>query len=82
MKIIGMTEDGFILEASKDDVTAMEGMYSFERRFEIGDVVNIRGLFERYRGVSAALEDIADVKEQAERLIEHVKWVEKFRNNE
>ena len=82
MKIIGMTEDGFILEASKDDVAAMEGIYSSQRRFEIGDVVNIGGLFERYKGVSAVLKNIYGVKKQAERLIEDVTWVEKFRNNE
>lgn len=82
MKIIGITGDGFILEASKDDVAAMEGMYYGQKKFKVGDVVNIRELFTKYRGVSAALKDIYGVKKQAERLIEDVTWVEKFINNE
>ena len=32
MKIIGETKDGFILEASKDDVAAMEGLYVHQKK--------------------------------------------------
>ena len=43
MKIIGKTNDGFILEASKDDVAAMEGLYSHQKRFEVGDLIDMEG---------------------------------------
>ena len=45
MKIIGKTEDGFILEASKDDVAGLEGLYSHAKSFKVGDLIDVKGLF-------------------------------------
>ena len=81
MKIIGKTENGFILEASKDDVAGMEGMYSHQRRFEIGDVVDIYGLFQKYNSVSIALNDINRLRMSAKNIIDAASWVEEFRNS-
>jgi hypothetical protein len=81
VKIIGKTENGFILEASKDDVAGMEGMYSHQRRFEIGDVVDIYELFQKYNSVSIALNDINRLRMSAQNIIDAASWVEEFRNS-
>ena len=41
MKIIGKTKDGFILEASKDDVAALENLYSHQKTFNVGDLIEV-----------------------------------------
>lgn len=81
MKIIGKTENGFILEASNDDVAAMRGLYSHQKRFEIGDIVDIHGLFQKYASVSMALNDINRLRDAANRIVNATNWVEEFRNS-
>lgn len=78
MRIIGKTDNGFILDASKDDVAAIEGLYSHEKRFEIGDVIDIYGLFSKYSSVRSALRDIDKLKESAQRIIDSAEWVKEF----
>lgn len=80
MRIIGKTDNGFILDASKEDVAAIEGLYSHEKRFEIGDVIDIHGLFGKYSSVRSALGDIDKLKKSAQRIIDSAEWVEVFRN--
>lgn len=78
MRIIGKTNDGFILDASKNDVAALEGLYSHEKRFEVGDVIDIYGLFRKYSSVGSALRDIDKLKESAQRIIDSAEWVKEF----
>ena len=78
MRIIGKTNDGFILDASKNDVAALEGLYSHEKRFEVGDVIDIYGLFSKYSSVRSALRDIDKLKESAQRIIDSAEWVKEF----
>ena len=78
MRIIGKTDNGFILDASKDDVAAIEGLYSHEKRFEIGDVIDIRGLFSKYSSVRSALRDIDRIKNSAQIIIDSAEWVKEF----
>ena len=79
MKIIGETKDGFILEASKDDVAAMEGLYSHQKKYEVGDLIDIEGLFSRYANINNALNDINRLRISAENIIKAAAWVEEFR---
>ena len=78
MRIIGKTNNGFILDASIDDVAAIEGLYSHEKRFEVGDVIDIHGLFSKYSSVRSALVDIGRIKESAQRIIDSAEWIKEF----
>jgi len=78
MRIIGKTDNGFIIEANKDDVAAIEGLYSHEKRFEIGDVIDIHGLFSKYSSVRSALRDIDRIKNSAQIIIDSAEWVKEF----
>ena len=80
MKIIGKTNDGFILEASKDDVAAMEGLYSHQKRFEVGDLVDMKGLFARFKNIDIAFNDIDRLRNSAENIIEATSWIKEFKN--
>jgi hypothetical protein len=79
MKIIGKTKDGFILEASKDDVAGMEGLYSHEKHFEVGDMIDIYGLFSKYSAVNSAFNDIERLRSSVNRIIDASNWVAEFR---
>lgn len=79
MKIIGKTNDGFILEASKDDVAAMEGLYAHEKRFEVGDLIDMEGLFSRCNSIDIAFNDINRLRNSAKNIIEATSWIKEFR---
>lgn len=79
MKIIGKSEDGYILTASKDDVAAIEGLYSNQKRYEIGDLIDIKGLFNEYTSIDKALRDIDKLRHTSELLNNAVDWIQQFR---
>lgn len=79
IKIIGKTEDGFILDASKDDVAAMEGLYSHEKRFEVGDLIDMKGLFSHCNSIDIAFNNIGRLRNFAKNIIEATAWIEEFR---
>lgn len=81
MKIIGKTKDGFIIEASREDVAAMEGLYVHEKKFEVGDLIDIRGLFSNCQSIDMAFNDINRLRHSAENIIQATSWIEKFRDN-
>lgn len=78
MKIIGKTDYGFILEASKEDVAAMEGLYSNEKQFHIGDKIDIHELFIKYNTVRAALRDINKLRTFSQNIIDASDWIKEF----
>lgn len=80
MKIIGKTNDGFILEASREDVAAMEGLYSHQKRFEVGDLIDMEGLFSKCKSIDIAFNDIDRLRNSAENIIKATSWIEEFRN--
>lgn len=82
MRIIGKTEDGFILEATKDDVAGLEGLYAHEKNFKVGDLIDINGLCRKYKSIHMALNDIDNLKRSAQRIVDNAAWVEEFRNGE
>ena len=79
MKIIGKSEDGYILTASKEDVAAIEGLYSHQKRYEIGDIIDIEGLFSRYTSVNMALKDVEKLRHTSELLNDAIDWIQQFR---
>lgn len=79
MRIIGKTDDGFILEASKSDVSAMEGLYEHQKRFNVGDVIDMEWLFNRYKTVVIAFNDIPRLVNSAQNIIDACHWVEEFK---
>lgn len=79
MKIIGKTNDGFILEASKNDVAAIEGLYSHQKRFEVGDFIDMEGLFSKCKSIDIAFRDIDRLRNSAENIIKATSWIEEFR---
>lgn len=81
MKIIGKTKDGFILEATKEDVAGISGLYYYEKQFDVGDVIDIDGLHSKYLSVAIALKDISDLKKSAQSLIDAANWVDEFRHS-
>ena len=80
MKVIGKTRDGYILDASEEDAFAIQGMYKFEkgRRLEVGDEIDITGLFHRYHSISVALNDVNKLSQTATLLTNAVDWVQQF----
>lgn len=81
MRIIGETKDGFILEASKDDVAGLEGLYAHEKHFKLGDLIDFDRFHSKFRSINSALNDINRLKEAAQRIIDSAEWVEEFRND-
>ena len=79
MKIIGKTENGFIIEATCNDVAALEGLYNHEKRFEIGDMIDMDKLFTKFNSIRIALNDINNLKKSAQLIIDSANWVENFR---
>lgn len=82
MKIIGKTKDGFILEATKADVSGIAGLYyQHEKQFDVGDIIDIEGLHSKYLSASIALKDIDNLKKSAQSLINAANWVDEFRQS-
>ena len=82
MKVIGMTNDGYILEASCDDINGIQGLYRHEKKIKIGDEINFDGLFRKYTNVNTALDNIEKLRYTAELLTNAVDWIEQFRSDE
>ena len=74
MKIIGETNKGFILEASKDEVASLKGFYSSSTdgfRIKIDEDIQIESIYKRYK----ALEDLIKSNRFKSDLIEKVKII-------
>ena len=83
MKVIGKTDDGYILTATADDIAAIQGMYRYETKIDIGTEVDIDGLFRKYRNIAFALDDITALKEKTcDLILKAVEWIELFREGE
>lgn len=81
MKIIGKTKEGFIIEASKDDVAALENLYAHQKTFNVGDLIDVSKLFDKLRSVQIALNDIGKLKTATETLYSSCDWIKNFIDN-
>lgn len=81
MKIIGKTEDGFILEAAKQDVAALENLYTHEKTFNVGDLIDVSKLFNKLECLQSALYNIERLKDATETLYSSCEWIKNFIDN-
>ena len=81
MKIIGKTKEGFIIEASKDDVAALENLYSHQKTFNVGDLIDVSQLFSKLRSIKTALDNIERLKDATETLYGSCEWIKNFIDN-
>ena len=79
MKIIGKTKDGYILEASRDDIAGIQGMYGHSATVEIGTVIDTEGLFRKYSNVNSAFNEISKLRQTAEMITKAADWIEQFK---
>lgn len=76
MKIIGRTEKGYILDATKEEVANLIGFYSaYEKDFRkksigIGSEINISGMYKQLYGLAVKHDDIEKAKDNLKRCIE------------
>jgi hypothetical protein len=66
MKVIGTTVNGFILEATNDEVANLIGFHSsysdgFPRKIESGTVINVSPMYRHLYALSAAERSLADM---------------------
>lgn len=78
MKIIGKTDDGYILTATKDDIAGIQGYYRTEKRNDIGDCIDAYGLFRKYNSVSSAFKQIDQLRNAAEILNSAADFITQF----
>ena len=81
VKIIGKTKDGYILEASRDDIAGIQGMYGHSATVEIGTVIDTEGLFYKYNNVNSAFNEISKLRQTAEMITKAADWIEQFRGS-
>ena len=60
MKIIGETKEGYIIEASKDEVANIMGFYSnfqipTDKKVKIGEEIEIEKIYARYRAFESII---------------------------
>ena len=79
VKIIGKTKDGYILEASRDDIAGIQGMYGHSATVEIGTVIDTEGLFRKYNNVNSAFNEISKLRQTAEMITKAADWIEQFK---
>lgn len=65
MKIIGTTKEGFILEASKDEIANLKGFYSsYQSKTEthVGDTIIVDEIYRRYTSIERLItsDDFSD----------------------
>ena len=81
MKVIGKTENGYLIDAKRDELANLQGMYSHyddNFRLNIGDEINIQPFFNmaeeavRLRNRSDALRTAAGHIDSAIRIIDFV----------
>lgn len=83
MKVIGKTDDGYILTATADDIAAIQGMYRYETKIDIGTEVDVDQLFRKYNSIAFALKDIEELKDHTcDLVLKAAEWIELFRERE
>lgn len=75
MRIIGKTEDGFILDASKADVAALETLYKYEKQFNVGDAIDIEKLFSKVRSIQAEMHELDRINTTLDDIKNNIKWL-------
>jgi len=73
VKILGTTKDGFILEASEDEVAKLIGFYSAYngtvRNLKIGDEIKVNQMFDQLYAVKNIQSAVKNLREGATELL-------------
>lgn len=81
MKVIGESEDGYIITATKDEIANLQGLYSHysdEFRVNVGDELNIKPFYDMAKAANGIrsrrdeLESVARHIDSALRIIDFV----------
>ena len=66
MKIIGIKDDGYIIDVSKDEVANLMGLYGHYSnefpRLKVGDDIDIKGLYTKYENGKYLRDDVNSLK--------------------
>ena len=76
MKVIGYTEKGYMLDATKEEIANLIGFYSTygeefrKKAIGIGSEINISGMYKQLYGLAGSYENIEKAKENLKQCIE------------
>ena len=76
MKIIGYTEKGYMLDATKEEIANLIGFYSTygeeyrKKSIEIGSEINVSGMYKQLYGLAGKYNDIKRAKDNLKQCIE------------
>ena len=81
MKIIGRTKEGYILDASADEIANLVGYYgkySLDKKVQlnIGDEINISQMYKQLYNLSRKHEEIESAKEKLAECIKYMDEIE------
>ena len=76
MKVIGYTEKGYMLDATKEEIANLIGFYSTygeefrKKSIGIGSEINVSGMYKQLYGLARGYDDIERAKDNLKRCIE------------
>ena len=76
MKVIGYTEKGYMLDATKEEIANLIGFYSTygeefrKKSIGIGSEINVSGMYKQLYGLAGKYDDIERAKDNLKRCIE------------
>lgn len=81
MKIIGRTKEGYIIDASTDEIANLVGYYgkySLDKKVQlsIGDQINISQMYKQLYNLSRKHEEIKNAKEKLAECIKYMDEIE------
>ena len=76
MKVIGYTEKGYMLDATKEEIANLIGFYGTygeeykKKSIGIGSEINVSGMYKQLYGLAGKYDDIERAKDNLKRCIE------------
>ena len=76
MKVVGYTEKGYMLDATKEEIANLIGFYSTygeefrNKSIRIGSEINVSGMYKQLYGLAGKYDDIERAKDNLKRCIE------------
>ena len=61
MKIIGQSDEGFIVDMSKSELEMLTGFYYGNSKFRLGQKINIEGLYRQLKSLTSQDKEIKRV---------------------
>ena len=76
MKVIGYTETGYMLDATKEEIANLIGFYKTygeefrKKSIGIGSEINVSGMYKQLYGLAEKYDDIVSAKDNLKQCIE------------